>query len=146
MQNIKNTKMSVMIVPQTVTHGSTTTANLDCKGMGFATINVSLGALAGAGTAPSSIKIYEADDTNTASFTEITALSTGAAVVAASKSVNFYVDRSNGARKRYLRVEVTVPSGSTNSNIPLSVIGFLSRQSADPSGTAGYGSDVVKEV
>ena len=146
MNNQKNIKSTVLLVPATVTHGATATANFDCLDAGSAEIMVTLGALAGAGTAPSSIKIFESDDTVVTNFAEITALSTGAAAVAASQSVRFFVDRSNGNRKRYLRLEVTVPAGSTNSNIPVAAVGFLDKLDEAPSGTAEYGSTVVKEV
>lgn len=146
MNDQKTLKSTVLLVPATVTHGATATANLDCLGAGSAEIIVSLGAMAGAGTAPSSIKIYESDDTVVTNFAEITALSTGAAAVDASESVRFFVDRSNGTRKRYLRVALTVPSGSTNSNIPVAAIGYLDRLAEDASGTSEYGSNVVKEV
>lgn len=146
MNNQKNIKSTVLLVPATVTHGATATANLDCLDAGSAEIMVTLGALAGAGTAPSSIKIFESNDTVVTNFAEITALSTGAAAVGASESVRFFVDRSNGNRKRYLRVEVTVPAGSTNSNIPVAAVGFLDKLDEAPSGTAEYGSTVVKEV
>jgi hypothetical protein len=144
--NQKNIKSTVLLVPATVTHGATATANLDCLDAGSAEIMVTLGALAGAGTAPSSIKIFESDNTVVTNFAEITALSTGAAAVGASESVRFFVDRSNGNRKRYLRLEVTVPAGSTNSNIPVAAVGFLDKLDEAPSGTAEYGSNVVKEV
>ena len=146
MNNQKNVKSTVLLVPATVTHGATATANLDCLDAGSAEIMVTLGALAGAGTAPSSIKIFESDNTVVTNFAEITALSTGAAAVGASESVRFFVDRSNGNRKRYLRLEVTVPAGSTNSNIPVAAVGFLDKLDEAPSGTAEYGSTVVKEV
>jgi len=146
MHGMKKEKTSILIVPQLVTHGATATANLDCKGAGDAEIIVTLGALAGAGTAPSSIKLYESDDTVVTNFAEITALSTGAAAVGASESVRFFVDRSNGARKRYLRVAITVPSGSTNSNITLAAVGRLDNNQEDASSTSEYGSNVVKEV
>ena len=146
MNNQKNVKSTVLLVPATVTHGATATANLDCLDAGSAEIMVTLGALAGAGTAPSSIKIFESDNTVVTNFAEITALSTGAAAVGASESVRFFVDRSNGNRKRYLRLEVTVPAGSTNSNIPVAAVGFLDKLDEAPSGTSEYGSNVVKEV
>ena len=146
MNNQKNIKSTVLLVPATVTHGATATANFDCFDAGSAEILVTLGALAGAGTAPSSIKIFESNDTVVTNFAEITSLSTGAAAVGASESVRFFVDRSNGNRKRYLRLELTVPAGSTNSNIPVAAVGFLDKLDEAPSGTSEYGSNVVKEV
>jgi hypothetical protein len=144
--NQKKLKSTVMLVPATVTSGATATANLDCIGEGSVEVIVSLGALAGAGVAPASIKMLESDDTVVTNFSEITALSTGAAAVGASESVRFFVDRSNGNRKRYLRLAVTPGTASTNSNLPVSAIAFFDRSDNDPASTSGYGSNVVKEV
>lgn len=146
MNNQKKLKSTVMLVPATVTSGATATANLDCIGEGSVEVIVSLGALAGAGVAPASIKMLESDDTVVTNFSEITALSTGAAAVGASESVRFFVDRSNGNRKRYLRLAVTPGTASTNSNLPVSAIAFFDRSDNDPASTSGYGSNVVKEV
>ena len=146
MNNQKKLKSTVMLVPATVTSGATATANLDCIGEGSVEVIVSLGALAGAGVAPASIKMLESDDTVVTNFAEITALSTGAAAVGASESVRFFVDRSNGNRKRYLRLAVTPGTASTNSNLPVSAIAFFDRSDNDPASTSGYGSNVVKEV
>ena len=146
MKALKNHKSTVMLVPATVTAAATATANLDCKGEGDVEIIVSLGALAGAGVAPASIKILESDDTVVTNFSEITALSTGAAAVGASESVRFFVDRSNGSRKRYLRLAVTPGTASTNSNLPVSAIAYFDRSASDPASTSGYGSNVVKEI
>jgi hypothetical protein len=146
LNNQKKLKSTVMLVPATVTSGATATANLDCIGEGSVDVIVSLGALAGAGVAPASIKILESDDTVVTNFAEITALSTGAAAVGASESVRFFVDRSNGNRKRYLRLAVTPGTASTNSNLPVSAIAFFDRSDNDPASTSGYGSNVVKEV
>jgi len=146
MNNQKNIKSTVLLVPATVTHGATATANFDCLDAGSAEILVTLGALAGAGTAPSSIKIFESNDTVVTNFTEITSLSTGAAAVGASESVRFFVDRSNGSRKRYLRLAITPGTASTNSNVPVCAIAYFDRSENDPASTSGYGSNVVKEV
>ena len=135
-----------MLVPATVTSGATATANLDCIGEGSVEVMVSLGALAGAGVAPASIKILESDDTVVTNFAEITSLSTGAAAVGASESVRFFVDRSNGSRKRYLRLAITPGTASTNSNVPVCAIAYFDRSENDPASTSGYGSNVVKEV
>jgi hypothetical protein len=148
MKPLKATKTVVLLAPQTLTHGSTTTANFDLLDVkGEAEIMVSFGALAGAGTAPSSIVISEADTTDVSNFTEIsTSFSTGAAAVGANESVRFIVNRANGGRKRYLRLAITTPSGSTNSNILASAVGRVVQQGEDPASTSEYGSTVVREV
>jgi len=148
MKQLKAEKTVILIAPQLVTHGSTTTANFDLLDVkGEAEILVSLGALAGAGTAPSSIKIFESDDTVVTNFAEIsTSFSTGAADVGENQHVRFFINRANGARKRYARVAVTVPSGSTNSNILIGAIGRVSKQGEDPSTNSEIGANVYKEV
>ena len=138
MNNHKNVRSVLMLSAQSIASGATATANLDCKGFGDAEILVTIGA---ATTAPSSIKIFESDDTVVTNFTELTALSTGNAAVAADQHVRFFVDRSNGARKRYLRVAVTAAATTL-----VSAHGLLDRAAVNPSGTAGYGSNVVKEL
>ena len=61
MKNQKRLKSTVLIAPATITAAATATANFDCKDVGDVEIIVSLGALAGAGVAPASIKILESD-------------------------------------------------------------------------------------
>lgn len=138
MNDKKNVRSVLMLSPQSITNGATATANLDCKGFGDAEILVTIGA---ATTAPSSIKIYESDDTVVTNFTELTALSTGNAAVTADQHVRFFVDRSNGARKRYLRVAVTAAATTL-----VSAHGLLDRAAVNPNSTSGYGSNVVKEL
>lgn len=146
MNDQKTLKSSVLITPQQVTNGATATANLDCKGAGSAEIIVSFGDLAGSGTAPTSVKIYESNDTVVTNFSEITTLSTGAAAVGANESVRFFVDRSNGNRKRYLRLAVTPDASSTASKIMVSAIAYTDKLAKDASSTSDYGSNVVKEA
>lgn len=138
MNNHKNVRSVLMLSPQTAAGSATVTANLDCKGFGDAEILVTIGA---ATTAPSSIKIFESDDTVVTNFSELTALSTGNAAVTADQHVRFFVDRSNGARKRYLRVAITTAATTT-----LSAHGLLDRAAVNPNSTSGYGSNVVKEL
>ena len=148
MKQLKAEKTTILISPRTVTHGSTTTANFDLLDVkGEAEILVTFGALAGAGTAPSSIKIFESDDTVVTNFAEIsTSFSTGAAEVDENQTVRFFLNRANGARKRYARVAITVPAGSTNSNILVSAIGRVSKQAEEPHSDTELGANVIKEV
>ena len=148
MKPLKATKTTVLLAPQTLTHGSTTTANFDLLDVkGEAEIMVSFGALAGAGTAPSSIVISEADTTDVSNFAEIsTSFSTGAAAVGENQHVRFFVNRANGGRKRYLRLAITVPAGSTNSNILASAVGRVVQQGEDPSTNSELGANVFREV
>jgi hypothetical protein len=66
MQQLKASKTTVLLHPQTITHGSTTTANFDLLDVkGEAEILVTFGAMAGAGTVNSSINCPPAAPTAT---------------------------------------------------------------------------------
>lgn len=147
MQQLKASKTTVLLHPQTITHGSTTTANFDLLDVkGEAEILVTFGAMAGAGTVNSSIKIYESDTTATDSFVEITALASTAGAIGTNQHGRFFINRANGASKRYARIEVTLPTSGTNSNILVAATGRVYEQGEDPSSTSEMGATVVKEV
>ena len=147
MKMLKTTKTTVLLHPQTITHGSTTTANFDLLDVkGEAEIVVSFGAMAGAGTANSSIKIYESDTTDAAAFVEITALASTAGAIGTNQHGRFFINRADGGRKRYARVEVTLPTSGTNSNILMSATGRIIQQGEDPSANSELGATVYKEV
>lgn len=144
MNELQSNKSTVLLVPQTVSAGATATANLDCKGQGSVEIIVAVGALAGGtnGDGPKTITIGEGDSTS--AFTTITGLTASSSTLGASQSVRFFVDRKNGARKRYLRLTFSPETNDTNDNIPVCAIAYFDRSDADPASTSGYGSDLVK--
>ena len=147
MQQLKASKTTVLLHPQTITHGSTTTANFDLLDVkGEAEILVTFGAMAGAGTVNSSIKIYESDTTATDSFVEITALASTAGAIGTNQHGRFFINRANGSRKRYAQIEVTLPTSGTNSNILVAAAGRVYEQGEDPSSNSEMGATVVKEV
>ncbi len=149
MQQLKASKTTVLLNPQTITHGSTTTANFDLLDVkGEAEIMVTFGAMAGGtdGTANSSIKILESDDTVVSNFVEITDLTSTAGAIGANQHGRFFINRANGGRKRYARIAVTLPSSGTNSNILVAATGRVYEQGEDPSSNSEMGATVVKEV
>ena len=147
MQQLKASKTTVLLHPQTITHGSTTTANFDLLDVkGEAEILVTFGAMAGAGTVNSSIKIYESDDTVASNFVEITALASTAGAIGTNQHGRFFINRANGGRKRYARIAITLPSSGTNSNILVAATGRVYEQGEDPSSNSEMGATVVKEV
>jgi len=147
MQQLKASKTTVLLHPQTITHGQTLTANFDLLDVkGEAEILVSFGAMAGAGTVNSSVKIYESDDTEATNFVEITALASTAGAIGTNQHGRYFINRANGGRKRYARIEVTLPTSGTNSNILVAATGRVYEQGEDPSTNSELGATVFKEV
>ena len=113
----------IVIASALLTHGQTATANIDCRGFEDATI-VLTGSLAGgtSGTAPT--VVFKTSDT-TATDTFVTAVASQALVVGGQLR---YQESLLGS-KRYIRLEVTAPSGSTNSNVaPLVAVAIKGRR------------------
>ena len=147
MQQLKASKTTVLLHPQTITHGSTTTANFDLLDVkGEAEIMVSFGAMASAGTVNSSIKISESDDTVASNFVEITALASTAGAIGTNQNGRFFINRANGSRKRYAQIAITLPTSGTNSNILVAATGRVYEQGEDPSADSEMGATVVKEA
>jgi len=147
MQQLKASKTTVLLQPQTITHGSTTTANFDLLDVkGEAEILVSFGAMAGAGTVNSSIKISESDDTVASNFVEITDLTSTAGAIGTNQHGRFFINRANGSRKRYAQIAITLPTSGTNSNILVAATGRVYEQGEDPSSNSEMGATVVKEA
>jgi hypothetical protein len=147
MQQLKASKTTVLLHPQTITHGSTTTANFDLLDVkGEAEILVTFGAMAGAGTVNSSIKISESDDTEASNFVEIAALASTAGAIGTNQHGRFFINRANGSRKRYAQIAITLPTSGTNSNILVAATGRVYEQGEDPSADSEMGATVVKEA
>lgn len=126
-QSNRTTRSAWLFNAQSCTHGGTATANVDTLDAGRVTINVNA-ALAGAGTAPTLV-VSTSDSTATDSF-----VTAGSATVGTA-GVKVVVNQSN--RKRYVRIAVTAPSGSTNSNATLSAVAELYDLRQEPSSTSG---------
>lgn len=107
-------------------HGATSTANVDTLDAGRLTIHVNA-SLAGAGTAPTLV-VSTSDTTATDTF-----VTAGSATVGTA-GVKVVVNSSN--RKRYVRLSVTAPNGSTNSNATLSAVADLFDLRQEPASTS----------
>jgi type IV pilus biogenesis protein CpaD/CtpE len=101
----------VVIQSALLTHGQTATANIDTRGFEDVTI-VLAGTLAGAGTAPT--VVFKTSDT-TATDTFVTAVATQLMIAGATGQLRYQLSKLGA--KRYVRLEVTAPNGSTNSNV-----------------------------
>ncbi len=112
---------SVLLAP--VTAATTArTANLDCAGADYATIEIVLGAELNTNSTNVTVQLSEADDTNATSFATFNSsfnrvLDNTAGIVAV-----FNVDLKK--RKRYLRLTVT-PDTTTNGPVISAAVGVL---------------------
>jgi hypothetical protein len=121
MKNLQSVKRNVMLAP--ITAATTArTANLDCAGADYATIEIVLGAELNTNSTNVAVRLLESDNTTASNFATFNSsfnrtLDNTAGMVAA-----FNV--SLQARKRYLRIEVT-PDTTTNGAVLSAVVGNL---------------------
>lgn len=121
MKNLQSVKRNVMLAP--ITAATTArTANLDCAGADYATIEIVLGAELNTNSTNVAVRLLESDNTTASNFATFSSsfnrtLDNTAAIVAA-----FNVDLK--ARKRYLRIEVT-PDTTTNGPVLSAVVGNI---------------------
>ena len=137
MKNLQSAKRNVMLAP--ITAATTArTANLDCAGADYATIEIVLGAELNTNSTNVVVRLLESDNTTASNFATFNSsfnrtLDNTAAVVAA-----FNVDLK--ARKRYLRIEVT-PDTTTNGTVLSAVVGNLDLEIANSANSSN--ADVV---
>ena len=121
MKNLQSAKRNVMLAP--ITAATTQrTANLDCAGADYATIEIVLGAEANTNSTNVPVRLLESDSTTATTFATFDSnfnrtLDNASALVAA-----YNVDLKG--RKRYLRIELT-PDTTTNGAVLSTVIGSL---------------------
>lgn len=147
MQELQALKQEVVLAPKNYTNGATATANLDTKGHESVEIVVAIGAFAGGtdGNSPATIKLGEADDTNSSSFADISGASANDALTAGG-SVRFFVDLRK--RKRYLKLTFAPAANDTNDAVPVCAIAEFDRSREFPASTATgeMGNTIVKIV
>ena len=137
MKNLQSVKRNVMLAP--ITAATTArTANLDCAGADYATIEIILGAELNTNSTNVAVRLLESDNTTASNFATFNSsfnrtLDNTAAVVAA-----FNIDLK--ARKRYLRIEVT-PDTTTNGAVLSAVVGGLDLEIANSANSSN--ADVV---
>lgn len=131
--NFQN-RHEVMISSALLTHGQTATAILDTRGFEDLTVVIS-GDLAGAGTNPT-VSFLTADTTD--STAAVTAVANQTAPFGDDEPIIYQMSKIGS--KRYVRLAITAPSGSTNSNVaPLSAIAILGRPDEGGVGAAAIG-------
>lgn len=140
MNYAQNVTRSILIAPKSCASNTTTTANLDCAGADYATIEILLAAELNTNATGPTISLLEADDTNATSFATFSAtFERTAEDCTASKVVVYHVQRK--ARKRYLRLSFTTPN-SSNDVILMGAVANLEKEIL-PTAASGQGDVVV---
>jgi len=129
---------SLLIAPKAQTNTATTTANLDTRGAGYATIRVAFASELNTNAVGPTLVLSESDDTVVTNFTAISTRS--AEDLTAAKEILYGVDLK--ARKRYLRLAVTTAT-ATNDNITFSAVATLSDLEDAPTGTTSVADVAV---
>ena len=122
MQHLHAAKFTQLLNNQAVTHGATgavTFDTLEAKDQIVIRVNGTLGGGTN-GTNPT-VLLSQSDETATASFSTAGLTNTSNAMPSlAGTALHLLVDRRG--KKRYLRLAITAPSGSTNSNATVSAV------------------------
>jgi hypothetical protein len=131
---------AILVAPKSCASNTTTTANLDCQGSDYATIEIALAAELNTNATGPTISLLEADDTNATSFATFSAsFERTAEDCTATKVVVYHVNLK--PRKRYLRLSFTTPN-SSNDVILMGAVSNLEKQIA-PISTSQMGDVVV---
>lgn len=128
---------SLLIAPKAQTSSATTTANLDTKGAGYATIRVALASAINTNAVGPTLVLSESDDTVVTNFSAISTRT--AESITAAKTIHYGIDLRG--RKRHLRLAVTTAT-ATNDNITFSAVATLTDLENAPNGTTSV-SDVA---
>lgn len=131
-------KQVIVVSQASTTNGGTASGNIDTLGYDYVTVDVITATSDSTSNNPSVLKIAEADDTNTASFSDITALvgdgvggfTIPAAVTSGNWGVKLNCDLRH--RKRYLKVSV-----SPTTTQVITVLANLTRGETAPTAAAG---------
>lgn len=130
--------ISVLLAPAAAAT-TARTANLDCQGANYATINVVLSAEVNTNSTNVVFSLSESDDTTATNFATFNASFNRTIDNTAATVATCHVDLEG--RKRYLRVTVT-PDTTTNGAVLSSVTGSLYKDVISSS-TTMLGPDVV---
>ena len=129
---------SVMLAP--ITAATTArTANLDCQGANYATIDILMGAEVNTNNTNVVLQLSESDDTTASNFATFNSSFNRTTVNTAGNVSTHHIDLEG--RKRYLRITLT-PDTTTNGAILTGAIATLYKDMLSASATM-LGPDVV---
>ncbi len=125
MQNALTRRLGVLLAPASQTNSATRTANLDCVGCDYATIQVNLASAINTNAVGPTLQLSESDDTVVTNFATFNSnFNTTATSIAAARQVVYQVDTRS--RKRFLRLSLTTAT-ATNDNVTAGVTYALGR-------------------
>lgn len=128
---------SLMVSPVAKTSSTTTTANLDTIGAGYATIRVAFASAINTNAVGPTLVLSHSDDTVVTNFATLDTQT--ATSIATAKAIHYGIDLRG--KKRYLRLATTTAT-ATNDNITFSAVATLSYLENAPNGTTSV-SDVA---
>jgi hypothetical protein len=147
MQELHAAKFQQLLTNTAATHGATAVAGpIDLNGVKDQVVIRVTGTLAGGtnGTNPT-VVIQHADDTNTASFgTTGLTNSSNALPTASGSALHLILDRRG--KKRYVRLTISPPSGSTNSNSTVNAVAATYQNEAGPATLADIDASTNSSV
>lgn len=127
-------KISVLLDPASQTAAATRSANIDCLGVDYVTIVMPFKAEVNTDAVGPTIILSESDDTEATNFATWASANTLAAhPLVAAHAVVFHVDTRS--RKRYLNLESTTATHTTNDIVTSGAIAIFSRQEESLAGT-----------
>ncbi|GEM_PF-3369930 len=131
---------SIAIAPQSCASNTTTTARIDLAGSDYCSLSIQLGAELNTNATGPTISLKESDDTVVANFATFNAsFNRTAEDCTSAKLLVYHIDPK--PRKRYLRLELTMPN-SSNDVLVAAVESNLYKQ-ISPIGTTGQGDVVI---
>lgn len=118
-------KLLTLLAPASQTNSATRTANLDCLGADYATIQINLASAINTNAVGPTLQLSESDDTVVTNFATFnSSFNTSATSIAVARQVVYRVDTRS--RKRYLRLSLTTAT-ATNDNVTAGVTAILDR-------------------
>ncbi len=130
MQNALRQKLVTLLAPASQTNSATRTANLDCLGADYATIQINLASAINTNAVGPTLQLSESDDTVVTNFATFNSnFNTSSTSIAAARQVVYHVDTRS--RKRYLRLSMTTAT-ATNDNVTAGVTAILNRLGVTP--------------
>lgn len=127
-------KISVLLAAASQSAAATRSANIDCLGVDHAVIHVNLGARVNTSAATYAIVLKESNDTVASNFATWSSSFSRSEDLTSAHGLALSVDTRT--RKRYLRLEMTNGTHTTNDLVTSSAVALLSRRESQAAGTA----------
>lgn len=127
-------QLGVALAPASQTAAATRSANIDCLGADYCTVKVNLGARVNTSAVAPTIALLESDDTTATNFATWSSSFSRSESLANAHQLVFHVDTRS--RKRYLQLQITAATHTTNDIVTASADYVLGRREQVSAGTA----------